>query len=613
MLPLLFAAFLQSPPPVDPAGALLTSLKTSASRIVFTDPASPATKKVHLVRQWQGAHATFRVNNAGDEAVKVREIVLFELDHALPADTRVHGEGFQMLSQTSGTLGALTDLEEYTDRGHYRLPEPDGFRSVYGALFLAPPSGRELLFGFASCERFVGRFDLAPTRLRAVVDAEDRAIEPGTSWVLEELWFDAGVERDALYADLAKAISSHHPRRECGPPPTGWCSWEPFGPKVTARDVVENAAKIQESVPALRYVQIDDGYQPWMGDWLEAGPAFGGDVKTVLADVKRTGLEPALWLAPFVASPESKLFREHPDWFVKGDDGKPLRSDAVGFGGWRLGPWYALDGTHPEVQKHLETLFRTLREDWGASYFKLDALYWGALRGARFHDSSATRVEAYRRGLEAIRRGAGDAFLLGCNHPMWPSLGLLDGARTSMDVSRSFASFASTARENLLRRWMNGKLWWNDPDCALLGAGPTEDERGFHAAALLANGGLVLSGDDLRTLPALQLAMLQRLASVPANAQRTWDDRMEHVRVTWEGVELHALLNWGDTPLSIPLNFDKSVQLSDAWTAKDLGPARGRYTTPPLAPHSGRVIEVRPAPSPSKPDRGAEARPTPQR
>ena len=97
MLPLLFAAFLQSPPPVDPAGALLTSLKTSASRIVFTDPASPATKKVHLVRQWQGAHATFRVNNAGDEAVKVREIVLFELDHALPADTRVHGEGFQML------------------------------------------------------------------------------------------------------------------------------------------------------------------------------------------------------------------------------------------------------------------------------------------------------------------------------------------------------------------------------------------------------------------------------------------------------------------------------------------------------------------------------------
>jgi alpha-galactosidase len=28
----------------------------------------------------------------------------------------------------------------------------------------------------------------------------------------------------------------------------------------------------------------------------------------------------------------------------------------------------------------------------------------------------ATRIEAYRRGMEAVRRGARDAFLLGCNH-----------------------------------------------------------------------------------------------------------------------------------------------------------------------------------------------------
>ncbi|MBK7877733.1 MAG: alpha-galactosidase [Planctomycetes bacterium] len=444
-----------------------------------------------------------------------------------------------------------------------------------------------------------------------MLDGEGRSIEPGTSWDLEELWFDAGTERDELYGALAKAIQAHHPRRECGPAPTGWCSWEPFGPKVTARDVTENLAAIQKHVPALRYVQIDDGYQPHMGDWLETGPAFGGDVKKVLAEIDRAALEPALWVAPFIADGESKLFREHPAWFVQGADGKPLRSDTVGFGGWRLGPWYALDGTHPDAQKHLEQLFRTLRENWGVTYFKLDALYWGALPGARFHDPSATRVEAFRRGMEAIRRGAGDAFLLGCNHPLWPSLGLLDGSRTSMDVARNYASFASTGRENLLRRWMNGRLWWNDPDCALLGPGPSENELAFHAALLVANGGMILSGDDLRKLPALQREVLQRLASIPSDARRTWDDRLEHVKVTWGNVELHALLNWGETPLALPLHFDKTVHLSDAWTGKDLGPARGRYT-PPLAPHSGRVIEVRPAPSPSKPARDTEKRDPPK-
>ena len=42
------------------------------------------------------------------------------------------------------------------------------------------------------------------------------------------------------------------------------------------------------------------------------------------------------------------------------------------------------------------------------------------MHGGRLHDPKATRVEAYRRGMAAILRGAGDAFVLGCNHPMGP-------------------------------------------------------------------------------------------------------------------------------------------------------------------------------------------------
>ena len=76
--------------------------------------------------------------------------------------------------------------------------------------------------------------------------------------------------------------------------------------------------------------------------------------------------------------------------------------------GLALHPWYVLDGTHPEVQTHLEQVFRTLRTQWGIHYFKLDANFWGAIHGGRFHDPAATRVEAYRRGMAAILRGAGE-------------------------------------------------------------------------------------------------------------------------------------------------------------------------------------------------------------
>jgi len=58
---------------------------------------------------------------------------------------------------------------------------------------------------------------------------------------------------------------------------------------------------------------------------------------------------------------------------LKDADRVPLRSDRVTFGGWRRGPWYVLDGTHPAVQNHFEHVFKTMRAEWGCTYFKLDA------------------------------------------------------------------------------------------------------------------------------------------------------------------------------------------------------------------------------------------------
>ena len=256
-------------------------------------------------------------------------------------------------------------------------------------------------------------------------------------------------------------------------------------------------------------MQIDDGYQPAMGDWLETGAAFGGNVQRVLREIRARGFQPAIWVAPFVAEEGSHLFQRHRDWFVKDGAGEPLRSDRVTFGGWRRGPWYALDGTNPDAQQHLERLFQTMRREWGCTYFKLDANFWGAIHGGRFHDPRATRIEAYRRGMQAIRRGAGDAFILGCNHPIWPSAGLIHGSRSSNDIRRTWDRIASTARQNLSRNWQNGRLWWNDPDAIVLSGPLTDEEARFHATAVFATGGMLLSGDDLTVLDEPRLAMLR--------------------------------------------------------------------------------------------------------
>lgn len=563
---------------------------------------------VKLRRVWKEDVCQFTLENSGAEAVKIHEVVLADIEHGLAADTPVHGEGFQMLSQTAGTLAAPQDVGGYTDRGHYRLPEPAGFRTVYGLLMLAP--SERILLGFSSCRRFNGKFHFNTNRIQIVIETEDLELAPGQSWVLEDLLVKTGSNRATLLERLAAAIQGNHPRLPHDPVPTGWCSWYCFGPRVTAKNITDNLDWIARNLPALRYIQIDDGYQPWMGDWLATGKAFGGGVQGVLSDIRERGFQPALWVAPFIASEQSELFHAHPDWFVQDDAGKPLRSDRVGFGGWRLGPWYALDGTHPEAQRWLENLFRKMRREWGCTYFKLDATYWGTLPGGHRYDRNATRIEAYRRGMEAIRRGAGDALLMGCNHPIWPSLGLVHASRSSLDIGRSWSSFTGTGRENLLRGWQNGRLWWNDPDCVVLHDKTSKDimdaggklttvgevpdnEYQFHATLIYATGGMLLSGDDLTHITPRRAELLKKLVP-PAGVCARFDDESFSMGVTpiedgpRKGV-MYSLLNWSDTTEKRTIILPAQARLIDYWTDTDLGIHANRFEVT-LPPRSGRLI-----------------------
>jgi alpha-galactosidase len=555
-------------------------------------PANPAASvaNVKVVRDWEGSICRSQLVNKGKSPVGIKEVVLWTIPLGLPGKTGFYGEGAQMLSQTGGTVARPVDLGAYTDRVHYRLSQPQGATTVYGLVTLSAPLEDHVVLAFSGCRRFMGKFHLRPKSLEVVMDTEDLVLNPGESWELEEFFCAQGPARSLVLASLADRIAINHRPLRQAPVPTGWCSWYGFGPGVTAKQVLENADFISDNLPGLKYMQIDDGYQSAMGDWLTTGKAFNGDVAGVLKQIRTRGFEAALWVAPFVAEASSRLFKEHPDWFVHDEKGQPLRSDRVTFGGWRRGPWYALDGTHPEVQKHLEDLFRTLRREWGCTYFKLDATFWGMLPGARFHDAKATRVQAYRRGMEAIRKGAGDAFLLGCNHPIWPSFGLIHGSRSSSDIDRNWKTFSRAARENLNRNWQNGRLWWNDPDCLVLSGRLSEDEFRFHATALYASGGMLLSGDNLTRLPESRVAMLRKLLP-PNGTAADFEDpglRIGYVRLR-DRINVCAF-NWMDKPQGLSLKISDLADVRDFWTGEELGKRVSMVKLGMMPPHSARLV-----------------------
>jgi alpha-galactosidase len=570
--------------------ALNRSSFLNAKSAVIPATENTSVEKIKLVGNWSGPLFRSRLINQGSAPVRIKEVVLFEMQLDLPRSSRLYGEGFQMLSQTGGTLGQPQDLGNYTDAKHYRLPAPPGAKAFYGMMMLTPPEGLTHLLAFTSCRRFMGQFYLRDRSLQVVVDTEGLEIKPGETWQLEEFTFQSGPDREQLLYQLARRLITNHPPLRFPKPPTGWCSWYCFGPRVTAQQVLDNLDFIAKHSPGLRYIQIDDGYQPAMGDWLETGAAFGGNVQGVLKQIRQREFEPAIWVAPFVAEEKSHVFQQHPDWFVMDDEGKPLRSDRVTFGGWRRGPWYVLDGTHPAVQKHFESFFSTMRREWGCTYFKLDANFWGAIPGGQFHDPRATRVDAYRRGMKAILRGTADGFVLGCNHPIWPSLGLIHGSRSSNDIKRTWERIETTARQNLSRNWQNERLWWNDPDAIVLTGDLPANEFQFHATAIYATGGMLLSGDDLTKINTEKLEMLRKLQPPTGVAARFADDTFRVGVIQLGAKQVVCVLNWTDTPQSTSFPLRRRSRLTDFWTDRSLGMHTGTFEVKDVPAHSGRIL-----------------------
>lgn len=316
-------------------------------------------------------------------------------------------------------------------------------------------------------------------------------------------WADGYVERVGVAA----------PR----PAPTIWCSWYHYFTGVTEADVDENVAAIQRLGLPVDVVQIDDGYERQIGDWLLPSGRFASLPDLVSRIMQDAGRRAGIWVAPFLVAADSLLAAEHPDWLVRAPDG-----DGLADAGWNWDQQlFALDVTHPDAAIYLAEVFHTFL-GWGIDFFKVDFVYGGAVDGRRHDDIDG--VAAYRRGMGLIRSAVGDAYVLGCGAPILPSIGLVDAMRVGPDTGPhgepadgdlSQPASRSAVLTSGARAFQHGRFWVNDPDCLV--ARPEIEDREAWAAHVLRHGGLRGSSDRLATLDEWGLATTRRvLAERPA-------------------------------------------------------------------------------------------------
>jgi alpha-galactosidase len=169
---------------------------------------------------------------------------------------------------------------------------------------------------------------------------------------------------------------------------------------------------------------------------------------------------------------------------------------------------------------------------------------------------------------------------------------LIHGSRSSHDIKRDWKRISDTARQNLMRNWQNGRLWWNDPDAIVLTGALPDNEFRFHATAIYATGGMILSGDDLTTISAPRLEMLRKLEP-PTGIAATFADGGLQVGVADLQDRLaFCLLNWGETPRTLSFTLRGAHHVVELWTNEDFGRRDGAVSVN-VGARDGRVFVCR--------------------
>jgi alpha-galactosidase len=482
---------------------------------------------------------SWAVVNSGASPATVRSVAVVHLLRDLRGDLRMFRNGYQSWSHT-GTAWPGREQDPSLSDGalelllmsHHADQRPATGTAVRSELVTVVADDHDaVLLGAWGGDRHDTTFRTGSGRNGLELSVEaflgDVLLAAGEARELHQVVVRPTTDPVGDLDRWAAECGRRNDARVSAPYRVGWCSWYHYFEHVSERSFSSDVARAADW--PIDVLQLDDGFQASIGDWTRTDESFPSGLQAVADQVTSRGRLAGLWLAPFLAAPDSQLALDHPDWIARFPGGEPLiamHNDHWG------GFVHALDTSHPEVQAHLEQLARELVE-MGFTYLKLDFTFAPGFDGV-WRDRSLTPAQRVRAGYDAIRRGAGDdTFLLGCGAPQGACIGVVDGMRIGPDVAPwwspkpelwpypgyegTIPATANAWRNTLARSFQHRRLWLNDPDCLMLRhteTDLTEEQVRAWALAVGVSGGMAVISDDLSLLDARASDLLNEVVAL---------------------------------------------------------------------------------------------------
>ena len=248
----------------------------------------------------------------------------------------------------------------------------------------------------------------------------------------------------------------------------GYTSWYNYYQDISESCIYNDLEAIDNR---FNLFQIDDGYENFVGDWMEVDVGkFPNGLKPIVDKIHSKNLLAGLWLAPFVVERKSRIFREKPEWIKKDKNGEMV---------YACGNWsgaFLLDLENKEVEEYIKNCLKHYI-DMGFDFFKLDFLFAAGLEVPKGYSRCQYQYKCYKLLSDTLK----GKYVLGCGANIINCYGLFDYLRIGPDVSLIFddvmymrffhrerISTKTTLQNTIFRSIFNQHLFANDPDVFLL-------------------------------------------------------------------------------------------------------------------------------------------------